>query len=84
MVTCWERAELLARLFLKFVFCHFPMWCPWSSVVLDCLDSCSLHSTYFNGYFYRPIRRYFNRNEKLLLSSLGADNNGYVNVVLIV
>ena len=20
-------------------FCHFPMWCPGSSVVLDCIDS---------------------------------------------
>ena len=21
------------------VFCHFPMWCPWSGVVLDYIDS---------------------------------------------
>ena len=20
-------------------FCHFPMWCPWSGAVLDCIDS---------------------------------------------
>ena len=20
-------------------FCHFPMWCPGSGVVLDCIDS---------------------------------------------
>ena len=25
-------------------FCHFPMWCPGSSVVLDCIDSWSLPS----------------------------------------
>ena len=21
------------------MFCHFPMWCPGSGVVLDCIDS---------------------------------------------
>ena len=26
------------------VFCHFPMWCPGSGVVLDCIDSWSLPS----------------------------------------
>ena len=26
------------------VFCHFRIWCPGAGVVLDCLDSCSLHS----------------------------------------
>ena len=25
-------------------FCQFPMWCPGSVVVLDCIDSRSLHS----------------------------------------
>ena len=24
------------------VFCHFPVWCPASGVVLDCIDSPSL------------------------------------------
>ena len=23
------------------VFCHFPMWCPGSGVVLDCIESLS-------------------------------------------
>ena len=24
---------------IKLCFCYFPMWCPWSGVVLDCIDS---------------------------------------------
>ena len=39
VVTCWERADLLAR---------SRLWClnvskPGPSVVLDCIDSRSLH-----------------------------------------
>ena len=31
VVTCWERANLLARLCDVFLcFCHFSMWCPGS------------------------------------------------------
>ena len=29
-----------------FVFCHFHTWCPRSSVVLDCIDSWSLSSSF--------------------------------------
>ena len=36
VVTCLERADLLA---LVCVFFHFPMWYPGSGVVLDCTDS---------------------------------------------
>ena len=41
VVTCWERADLLALLYVMFFVClrHFPMWCPGSGVVLDCIDS---------------------------------------------
>ena len=41
VVTCWERAGLLALLSVVFcfVFCRFPVWCPGSGVVLDCIDS---------------------------------------------
>ena len=42
VVTCWIRTELLALLFCMWgflVFCHFPIWCPRSGVVLDCIDS---------------------------------------------
>ena len=28
---------LVCDVFLR--FCHFPMWCPGSGVVLDCIDS---------------------------------------------
>ena len=44
VVTCWERAGLLAFLCVKFScdFCHFPIWCPGSGVVLDCINSSSL------------------------------------------
>ena len=42
VVTCWERADLLAVLYVMFscVFCHFPTWCPGSGVVFDCINSC--------------------------------------------
>ena len=45
VVTCWERAYLLALLCVMFlVFCHFPIWCLRSGVVLDCIESWSLPS----------------------------------------
>ena len=40
VVTCWERADLLALVFDVFLcFCHFLIWCPGSGVVFDCSDS---------------------------------------------
>ena len=40
VVTCWERADLLALVCeIQLSFCHFPMLYPWSGVVLDCIDS---------------------------------------------
>ena len=48
VVTCWERADLLALVcdvycgFVTFPllwFGYFPMWYPGSGVVLDCIDS---------------------------------------------
>ena len=42
VVTCWERADLLALVCdVKLCICHFPMWYPVSGVVLDCIDSWS-------------------------------------------
>ena len=38
VVTCWERANLLA-LVCGVRVCHFPIWYPGSGVVLDCVDS---------------------------------------------
>ena len=36
VVTCWERADLLALVSDVFLyFCYFPMWYPGSGVVLD-------------------------------------------------
>ena len=43
MVTCWERADLLALVGDVF-FGIFLMWYPRSGVVLDCIVSCSLSS----------------------------------------
>ena len=38
-ITCLDRANLLALLYTMFrVFCHFPLLCPRSGVVLDCID----------------------------------------------
>ena len=40
VVTCWERAELLAACDVLVCFCYFPKWCPESGgVVLDFIDS---------------------------------------------
>ena len=40
VVTCWERADLLALVCVVYLcFCHFPTWYPGSGVVLDCIDS---------------------------------------------
>ena len=45
VVTCWERADLLALVCdFKLCFCQFLMWYPGSVVVLDCIDSWSLSS----------------------------------------
>ena len=40
-VTYWERAYLLVHFYLMFscVFRPFPVWCPESGVILDCIDS---------------------------------------------
>ena len=40
VVTCWERPCLLALLCMSVLsFSHFSIWCTWSGVVLDCIDS---------------------------------------------
>ena len=40
VVTCWERADLLALVGdVYFNFCYFPMWYLGSGVVLDCIVS---------------------------------------------
>ena len=43
VVTCWERADFLARVCDVYLcFCHLNIWYPWSGMVLDCIDSWSL------------------------------------------
>ena len=43
VVTCWERAVLLALVCdVQLCFCHFLMWYPGSGVELYCIDSRSL------------------------------------------
>ena len=40
VVTCWERADLLALVCdVLLCFCLFHMWYSGSGVVLDCIDS---------------------------------------------
>ena len=47
VITCWEKDDLLALLcVLSFcVKCHFPIWCPWSCVILGCVDLSSMPSS---------------------------------------
>ena len=48
VVTCWETAKLLALVYgVKSCSCYFPMWYPGAGVVLDCIDSRSLHPFLF-------------------------------------
>ena len=42
VVTCWERADLLAFVGGVFCICYFPIWYPGSGVLLDCIVSWSL------------------------------------------
>ena len=42
LVTCWERAYLLALVgdvYCIFFLLYFPMWYPGSGVVIDCIVS---------------------------------------------
>ena len=41
VITCWERANQLALLcvWCYVMCCRFPVWCPGSGMVLDCIDS---------------------------------------------
>ena len=42
VVTCRKRGDFLALLYVLFscvCFCHFPIWCPGSGEVLNCIDS---------------------------------------------
>ena len=40
VVTCWERADLLALVDDVYcMFCCFPMWYPGSGAVFDCIKS---------------------------------------------
>ena len=59
VITCWERAfqsgilgqvwylivSTLFSVVFFFVFCHLPIWCSESGMVLDCIDSRSLPSS---------------------------------------
>ena len=39
VITCWERADLLTRLWCPTVSLSLSHWYPGSGVVLDCIDS---------------------------------------------
>ena len=46
VTTCLERADILTivcDVFLR--ICHFPIWCPGSGVVFDCINSRYLPSS---------------------------------------
>ena len=52
----WPRGSLICDVLL--CFCHFPMWCPGSGVVLDCIDS--WYVPLF--YFYNQGMQTFHKN----------------------
>ena len=41
----------LSCLFFSLGICRFPIWCPWSGVVLDCIDSWLLSFSLLYIYF---------------------------------
>ena len=57
VVTCWERADLLILSNVTFscFFCHFPIWCPGSGVVLDCIVSLYLPSPLLFYFFFKLL-----------------------------
>ena len=65
VVTCWERADLLALLCVMFFLClcHFPLWRLVSGVVLvlDCFDSRSLP---FSLLLFRSFKKWANTVSK--------------------
>ena len=49
LLICWENAELLALICdVLLCFCHFPLWCPGSGVVLDLSIPDICHLSYFD------------------------------------
>ena len=34
VITCWDRADRLAHLYLMGFFCPFPIWCSWLGVIV--------------------------------------------------
>ena len=55
------------------VFCHFPMWCPGSGVVLDCIESLSFPPSLLGIWsetarFHTCMVLTFNSNVQLAMS----------------
>ena len=55
VVTCWERADLLALFGVSSVSLSLSHWYPGSGVVLDCIDSWSLHLYLLFLFIVTPI-----------------------------
>ena len=76
VVTCWERADLLALVFWCLtVSLSLSHWYSWSGVILDCIDSWSLHpilTLSFNfASQYLPIYNFFLYNQPSNRNCLG-------------
>ena len=74
VVTFWERAGLLAflcvmLLFFVVVFCHFPVWCPGSVVVLD-PDLCLL-TFFIYANFCHKVHKFIGSLSHLLQIRMG-------------
>ena len=71
MVTCWERADLLALVCnVLLCFCHFPIWYPGSGVVLDCINSLSLPPFLLRPWFMFSSARLNNYADGILKTSI--------------
>ena len=67
-LTSW-----LSVCYVSFCFCHFPVWCPRSGVVLDCMDSWS---------FLSLLVSYFARNhDSTQRVGLEREHNPYNNLL---
>ena len=65
VVTCWERALLLALVCnVKFCDCLFPIWYPGSGLIIDSIDyeDCShMNASTFITFFTYMLQKYGKR-----------------------
>ena len=77
VVTCWESSDLLSLVCDVLLWsCQFPHWYPVSGVVLDCIDSWSLHSFWLWFHYFLLLicnKECFRYIQKTLTRTIGEE-----------